>query len=449
MRLIDAIPVTGKSRIAFVGAGGKSTAMFRLARQAHEKDQVVVFVSATTHLALDQLSLADRHMVITSQADVMKLNNESLAGVVLLTGERGADDRTQGLSADMIAAVDTLARQHQAALLVEADGSRMKPLKAPAEHEPVIPAWVGEVVVVAGLSGLGRELTADTVHRPQNFANLSGLKPGEVVDAEGLARVLVAAQGGLKGIPSSARRVALLNQCDSPTLAAQASQMSRVLLPVYGQVVVAQLGSASGEEVLAAHRRLAGVVLAAGGSARLGQPKQLLDWEGKPFVRAVAETAMSAGLSPVIVVTGAYREDVAAGLEGMPIQLLNNPNWREGQASSVRRAAEFLLETIPEVYGAMIFLVDQPQIPVELARTLMAAYSSSLSPIVAPLIDDRRGNPVLFDRLTFDALSRIEGDTGGRQVFSKFRVQYLPWLDAKAGMDVDTLEDYQRLVSEN
>jgi molybdenum cofactor cytidylyltransferase len=67
---------------------------------------------------------------------------------------------------------------------------------------------------------------------------------------------------------------------------------------------------------------------------------------------------------------------------------------------------------------------------------------------VAPLVDNRRGNPVLFDRQTFPALAALEGDAGGRKVFSKFPVIYVPWLDARAGLDVDTIEDYQRLLDE-
>ena len=430
MRLIDAIPVSEESRIAFVGAGGKSTAMFRLAHQAHEKGVRTILLSATTHLAMEQLAWADRHLVVTTPEDLRELAGEPLGGVVLLTGEPGEDMRAQGISLELISEVDQLAREKSAALLVEADGSRLRPLKAPADHEPVIPAWVGEVVVVAGMSGMGQTLTSDTVHRPHLFGELSKLQPGELIGPDSLVRVLVSEDGGLKGMPPAARRVALLNQCDSPTLAAQAKQMSGKLLSSYGQVVVSQFASSSNEEVLAVHRRLAGVVLAAGGSARLGQPKQLLDWQGKPFVRAVAETALAAGLSPVVVVTGAYQQEV-------------------GQASSVRAAVKLINEELPEVYGALFFLVDQPQISVELVSTLVGAYSESLSPIVAPMVDDRRGNPVLFDRSTFTALSRLEGDSGGRQVFSKFRIRYVPWLDAKAGMDVDTMEDYQRLIEEN
>ena len=190
------------------------------------------------------------------------------------------------------------------------------------------------------------------------------------------------------------------------------------------------------------------MVLAAGGASRLGQPKQLLDWHGQPFVRAVAETALAAKLRPVLVVTGAYHDKVSAALEGLPLEIVHNPDWEQGQSTSVGAAVRALTKPGEESAAALFLLVDQPQIPVTLIRAVLDTYAKSLSPIVAPLVDSRRGNPVLFDRRTFPSLAAVEGDAGGRKVFSKFPVIYVPWLDARAGLDVDTIEDYQRLLDE-
>jgi molybdenum cofactor cytidylyltransferase len=166
-------------------------------------------------------------------------------------------------------------------------------------------------------------------------------------------------------------------------------------------------------------------------------------------VRVVAETALAAGLDLLLVVTGAYQQDVTHALEGLPIQLIHNRDWEHGQSTSVKAAIKFLQQPgQEEISAAMFLLVDQPQIPVTLVRALMNTYAKSLSPIVAPLVDRRRGNPVLFDQVTFTALSDVEGDAGGRQVFSKFPLLYLPWLDLSAALDVDTEEDYRRLLEE-
>jgi molybdenum cofactor cytidylyltransferase len=126
--------------------------------------------------------------------------------------------------------IHTLAERHKIPLLIEADGSRMKPVKAPAAHEPVIPPFVETVVVVAGLSALGQPLTPEWVHRPEIFANLSGLTPGERITPESLVRVLSHQRGGLKDIPEGARRLVLLNQADTPELQAVAGSMAGALL---------------------------------------------------------------------------------------------------------------------------------------------------------------------------------------------------------------------------
>ncbi|MEJ2510065.1 MAG: selenium cofactor biosynthesis protein YqeC [Anaerolineales bacterium] len=446
MRLIDAISVEKTSRIAFVGAGGKTTAMFRLARQAKTAGMDLIFCSATTHLAEEQLELADQHIILNTMDDLHRLDAISAEGVVLLTGPLGEDGRTKGLSLELISEVDKLASRYHAALLIEADGARCKPLKAPADHEPVIPPWVERVVVVVGMSGLGKPLTEEVVHRPDIFGELAGLQRGEVISIEALSQVLLSEAGGMKGIPSRARRIVILNQCDDIEKAAQGKLLSEKLKLGYGQVILSKLAKSSPDEVIAVNRRIAGIILAAGGSVRMGQPKQLLDWHGKAFVRAVAETALSSGLAQVIVVTGAYQNEVDEALEGLHVVLRHNPDWTEGQASSVRKAIESLSPADQDVYGVIFFLVDQPQISVALVQSLLDTYHTSLSPIVAPLINDRRGNPVLFDQMTFGELSQLTGDAGGRQVFSRFEVNYIPWLDDKMGLDVDTLEDYKRLL---
>lgn len=446
MRLIEAFRFGTDRRIAFTGAGGKTTAMFRLAQEARQNGFEQVFIAATTHLGVAQAAWGDTHTILQTVEDLVGWQEG--AGVHVFTGPIGEDDRTAGLPLDVIDALEVIASRGSAPLLVEADGSRRKPLKAPAAHEPVIPPWVDEVVLVAGMQGVGKPLADGNVHRVDRFAALSGLRKGEPVTVQALAKVLLDAEGGRKGIPQSSRRTVLLNQCDTDAIMGQANQLAGWLIPQFGQVILAQLENVGEQEVTAVRRRAAGVVLAAGGSGRMGQPKQLLDWFGRSFVRAVSETALAAGLWPVLVVTGAAHEQVREAISGLPVQVVENPLWKAGQSTSVQAAVNAFRQMQTEAPLAAVFLlVDQPQIPVPLVQALLANHASTLSPIVAPLVDDRRGNPVLFSQETFDALLATKGDAGGRQVFSRFRVEYFPWLDAGAGMDVDTPEDYAALLA--
>jgi molybdenum cofactor cytidylyltransferase len=149
----------------------------------------------------------------------------------------------------------------------------------------------------------------------------------------------------------------------------------------------------------------------------------------------------------VIVVTGAHHTEIDACLAGLPVTVVQNTNYTQGQSSSIKAG----LQKVPDNNGACIFLLaDQPQTPPEVIRALVESHSRELSPIVAPLVlEERRANPVLFDKITFADLLNLEGDTGGKAIFSKYKVEYLPWHDDRLLLDVDKPEDYQRLVEDD
>jgi molybdenum cofactor cytidylyltransferase len=219
----------------------------------------------------------------------------------------------------------------------------------------------------------------------------------------------------------------------------------------YDAVVIASLQQG---RVYAVQEPVAGIVLAAGSSTRFGEPKQLLYWKGQPFVRAAAMTALQAGLAPVIVITGANAPQVEAALEGLGVVVLRNQEWPSGQASSIRAgvmalAADRSRPAQKSNVGAAIFLLaDQPQVTTSILRALVEKHAEALYPVVAPMVMDRRANPVLFDRDTFADLLQLEGDVGGRAIFHKHRVEYLPWHDDRLLLDVDTPEMYRRLISD-
>ena len=432
----------GREGVAFVGAGWKTTALFQLAKELPPP----VIVTATTHLHVDQIKLADSHWVLKSPADLANLK-KNLRGVMLVTGPIEGN-RTTGLNEHLIDRLHAVCEDGALPILIEADGSRLHPLKAPADHEPPIPEFVETVVVVAGLSGLGKPLTEEFAHRPEIFARLSDLAIGETITPESLVRVLTHPEGGLKNIPEKARRVVLLNQADTPELQSIGGKVARELLVIFDEVLVGTLEHSN----IQTFERTAGIILAAGGSKRFGKPKQLLDWHGRPFVRQVAETALSAGLSPVIVVTGANARQVEAVLHDLPLTITHNTGWKKGQSSSIQSGLKALTPSpLPmgeecRGEGAAIFLLaDQPQVTPMVLRALVEQHSAELAPIVAPLVAGQRANPVLFDRVTFPDLMALTGDVGGRAIFSKYSPTYLPWHDESLLVDVDTPDDLRRL----
>jgi molybdenum cofactor cytidylyltransferase len=441
--LVRALRTTSASRIAFVGAGGKTTAMFQLARDMLKQGgAMTVIVTATSHLGVWQIPLADIHIIAESPSSLEKSNHQ-FQGVVLITGKVDRD-RTQPLNDHTLNWIHQYCDDHFIPLLIEADGSRQNPLKAWADHEPAIPSFVNQVVQVVGVTGLGKSLSEDHVHRSELFSKLSGLNPGEPVTKEALTRVLKNPTGGLKHIPTHARKTILLNQTDTVELQAIAHGLVKSLMSVYDSVVIASLKQ---EMIFAVHEPIAGVILAAGESSRFGQAKQLLDWKGKTFVRAVSLTALETGLSPVVVVTGANAEQVEARVRDLKVLIIRNQEWKSGQGSSIKAGVKSLAGA-EGVGGAIFLLTDQPQITTSILHALVQRHAESLHPIIAPMVMDRRANPVLFDRVVFPDLMTLEGDVGGRAVFHKHSVEYLPWHDDRLLLDVDTPEMYQRLISD-
>jgi molybdenum cofactor cytidylyltransferase len=446
MELIHALrldPVMDPVQVAFVGAGGKTTAIFQCAQELTGP----VLVTATTHLSVNQLDLGDQHYFV-SESLLDQLADHIPPGSTLLTGPLTSDSaRTQGVSGKFLGRIHSLSKNLRIPLLIEADGSRQLPLKAPANHEPPIPKFVDLVVVVAGLSGLGKPLTSEWVHRPEMFAHISGLQIGERITTSALARVLTHPKGGKKNIPTKARRVLLLNQADEASLQGQADSLKASLLSSFEAVLVGSLAPKSPinsplNRIQVVHQRIAAVILAAGESRRFGSPKQLLEWQGKPFIWHVAHKALQGGLDPVVVVCGQEIDAIQGALGDLPVKLVYNVNWQQGQGTSVKVG----LAEVSSLCGGVLFLLaDQPHVPVGLIRSLIETHAQTLNAIIGPAVDGRRGNPVLFDRVTFEDLAVLSDEVGGRALFSQYQVNWIPWPDPAILMDVDTPEDYLRL----
>lgn len=236
MDLRQAFSLDNRARVALVGSGGKTTALFQLARAF---DQPVV-VTTSTHLGIWQRRFADFHIIIEKSTDLVS-SIVRRDGVTLLTAGPVGDQKLAGLDGDGLARLEEISRELGFPVLIEADGSRQKPLKAPAGHEPAIPGWVGYVIVVAGLSGLGERLTEKVVHRAEIFSKLSGLGEGELINEIGLARYLKHPAGGMKNIPTDAKRLLLLNQADDAESYFSAMRVANLINSFYSLITISCL----------------------------------------------------------------------------------------------------------------------------------------------------------------------------------------------------------------
>jgi len=422
--------------ISFAGAGGKTTAMFQLAHQLIKGNQRVL-VTATSHLGIRQTEYANHHIL----EDDLQIIPDT--GVILITGQIEGE-RTRPVSDNTLYWLRANSYSQNIPLLIEADGSRQKSLKAPNQHEPPIPDFSNLVIYVVGLSAIGKGLNDENVHRSKIFSVITETNTDNTITPEIIISFLTNPRGGQKNIPKDARKILILNQADSAELQSAGGNMAAQLLDHFDSVIVGSLEN----HTFRTFESTSAIILAAGQSRRYGSPKQLLEWNGKPFVRHIAETAAHAGLWPIVVVTGSHAAEVESAVGGLNVNIVYNPAYGNGQSTSIRTGIDFIQNLPNKNIGSAIFLLaDQPQIPNDVLRALIELHSKELHPIIAPLVlEERRANPVLFDRATFHNLLQLQGDIGGRGIFDKHKVEFLPWHDDILLLDVDKPEDYQRLM---
>jgi probable selenium-dependent hydroxylase accessory protein YqeC len=210
--LAEALGMARDETVAIVGGGGKTSAMFRLARETVEGGGRAI-TTTTTRIFAAQIMLAPAHVPAAEATPDRVAAALAAHRTVLVVGATDASTgKADGISLALFR--DLRAWFPGACLLNEADGSRMRPFKAPAAHEPVIPRETTLVVAVVGADVFGQPLDADHVHRPELVSALTGASPGAPVTPEIVARLLTHPDGGCKGVPEGARVVVIINKVE-------------------------------------------------------------------------------------------------------------------------------------------------------------------------------------------------------------------------------------------
>lgn len=187
--------------------------------------------------------------------------------------------------------------------------------------------------------------------------------------------------------------------------------------------------------------RVAAVILAAGASRRLGQPKQLLQMEGESLLRRTARVALASGCEPVFAVLGFEAPRMALELAGLPIQAVVNEDWASGMASSLRQGVLEALATRPKVDALLLLVCDQPHLSVAHLGSLLAAHRRAGQSITASEYDGKAGVPAVLARSICPELLLLEGDAGAREVIRRdpARMKTVAWPPGL--IDVDLPED--------
>lgn len=219
--------------IAFVGAGGKTTAMFRLAHELKVLGKKVL-VTTTTNIAQPEPDQCDV-LMLEGCVDMAQFADIKPGTVLCLGGGLKNVDKVCKVQSIEPAFIDELYnKRFFDCILVEADGAKHKPIKAPADHEPVIPSSTTMVIGVIGLDALGTSIDDDTVHRSGLFCSLTGKTTGDTIDREALVRLIAADNGLFKNASARSRKIVLLNKADTAELRQQAELIAQALARLPG-----------------------------------------------------------------------------------------------------------------------------------------------------------------------------------------------------------------------
>ncbi len=187
------------------------------------------------------------------------------------------------------------------------------------------------------------------------------------------------------------------------------------------------------------------IILAAGASSRLGSPKQLLAYSGATLLQHSIEAAQSSYASSVLVVLGANAEIIKSAINHTPANVVVNPDWKEGMASSIRCGLQTLVELHPETEAIIFMVADQPFVTAALLNNLMELNRNDQRSIVASKYGSTFGTPVLFTRKFFPELMELTGDVGAKSLVRKYMNEAAFVSFPKGEIDIDTVEDYQKL----
>ncbi len=441
MKLQKAFEIVPGDLVALIGAGGKTATLIAL---GHELAQAGLRVLATTtsQIAVDELDLMPYSATLDDGMAQLSLALGENRFVFLYSEIRNS--QVYGPDAKFIPRL--LDSVDSDVLLIEADHADGLPLKAPFEGEPNIPPETTLVIPMASLSVLGQPFDDEHVYNATAIDERYGFLLGNRVKSPWIAQVLRDEELGLRGIPPSARIVALLNQTPSQGYARGRARLIAQFILRSRRIHGVALGSVrSAEPIYEVQKHIGAVVLAAGMSRRMGQPKVLLPWGGhRTIIEHIVEQLTLARVPQITVVTGHRAGEVRESVSKMGVDVTHNAQYMTGDMLSSLKAG---LRAMPaHISAAMMVLGDQPRIQPKVISQVMMAYAEGAGEIITPSYQMRRGHPILIDRRYWAEILDLPDSGSPREVIDrhKDRIAYVNVDTDSVLRDVDTPEDYRQ-----
>ncbi len=191
------------------------------------------------------------------------------------------------------------------------------------------------------------------------------------------------------------------------------------------------------------------VILAAGPSTRLGEPKQKIIFQGKSLLQRAVDSAIHSACRPVIIILGAYANEIQADIENEDVFIYPNSRWEEGMSSSIRLGIEVLQKTQPTVSNVILMVCDQPFADTTLLNNMVNKKAITGKGIIACSYSNTLGVPVLFDKKFFSELLKLKGQEGAKKLIMKHRESVADIPFPLGSFDIDTIDDYKALRKDN
>lgn len=189
------------------------------------------------------------------------------------------------------------------------------------------------------------------------------------------------------------------------------------------------------------------LLLSAGDSSRMGQPKQLLPWGNKTLIEHQIQIRLQTG-QDVIVVLGGHSDKVLPVLEKLPVTVLLNNEWDDGMGSSIAYGIKMLNKKFPIADGVLISLLDQPLVSISHFEKMLSSFQSGYQQIiVSHSVSGWSGVPAIFDKFYFEELKKLKGKDGARKIIHEYLSVVKKIECGNLLEDIDTPDAYQQLLN--
>jgi molybdenum cofactor cytidylyltransferase len=442
------LPLKGPTVVTIYGAGGKTSLLETLGRELSLQGRRVILTTTTRIFKPETYpSVIGEDFLSVTKALAGRFPAHS---PVVLGAKLSGDQKLIGIDPAWPQAL--LDQDICDDVIVEADGAARKPIKGYASYEPVLPTSSTVLIPVLGYDALGIPIDADHVHRPEAFCVLTGARPGDRITVDHFLTAMAhMIRLGREKCPQAVI-VPVVNKVD---LAKDTQQISEIVqkfsfVETVDRLLFTHLKTDPSVQFSFGciqgvfEPEISAVILAAGGSVRMGRPKLALPLQGKTLLELAVAPVLASGIRDIVVVIG---EDPAWVRERIPpdVRIVVNPRSREGIATSIQAG----ISAVSSRSQAILFsLGDQPFVTSEVYQMLIGHYRRHMKTLTFPVFGGKRGNPVLFDRRLWSALMALQGDEGGKQIFASIPDQEKADVTVSCPgilQDIDTPEEYARM----